>query len=87
VPVLASRIPGSVGILGEDYPGYFLVGDTEHLARLLQRAENDSAFLRLLRLRCAQCLPLCQPAREKAAWRNLLNELHVPARPRHSAAL
>lgn len=84
VPVLASRIPGSVGILGEDYPGYFRVGDTEHLAKLLERAENDSAFLRLLRSRCARCLPLFQPAREKAAWRKLLNGLRFPERPRRS---
>jgi putative glycosyltransferase (TIGR04348 family) len=84
VPVLASRIPGSVGILGEDYPGYFRVGDTEQLAQLLERAENDSAFLRLLRLRCARCLPLFQPDREKAAWKNLLNGLRVTLRRRRS---
>ena len=28
LPVIASRIPGSVGLLGEDYPGYFPVADT-----------------------------------------------------------
>lgn len=84
VPILASRIPGSIGILGEDYPGYFRVGDTKELAQLLQCAENDSAFLRLLRSRCARCLPLFHPAREKVAWRNLLNELRVPQRPRPS---
>src|SRR2546425_1738890 len=31
VPVLASRIPGNVGVLREDYPGYFTVGDTRGL--------------------------------------------------------
>ena len=31
VPVLASRIDGSVGLLGRDYPGYFPVGDTAAL--------------------------------------------------------
>src|SRR5262249_30194510 len=44
VPVLCSRIAGSVGILGADYPGYFPVGDTRALAALLQRAENDAQF-------------------------------------------
>ena len=44
VPVLSSRIAGSVGLLGEDYPGYFPVGDTEALARLLGRAETDADF-------------------------------------------
>ncbi len=38
VPVLSSRIPGSVGILGADYPGYFPAGDTDALAVLLARA-------------------------------------------------
>ena len=85
LPVLASRIPGSIGILGEDYPGYFHVGDTEQLALLLERAEDDSDFLRLLQSRCARCLPLFQPDREKAAWRNLLNGLSFTLRPHRSA--
>ena len=42
VPVLASRIDGSVGLLGRDYPGYFPVGDTAALARLLHR-HRDAA--------------------------------------------
>ena len=46
VPVLASRIDGSVGLLGRDYPGYFPVGDTEALAQLLRRIETDSAVSR-----------------------------------------
>ena len=37
VPVLASRIDGSVGLL-DDYPGYFPVRDTAALARLLERS-------------------------------------------------
>src|SRR5215470_11914934 len=48
VPVLATRIEGSVGLLGRDYPGYFPVGDTEVLARLLHRIETDTAFLERL---------------------------------------
>ena len=45
VPVLASRIDGSVGLLGRDYPGYFPVGNTAALARLLHRIETDPDFL------------------------------------------
>ena len=45
VPVLASRIDGSVGLLGQDYPGYFPVGDTVALARLLHRIETSPDFL------------------------------------------
>lgn len=44
VPVIASDIPGNVGMLGNDYPGYFPVGDERQLARLLLRAENDAGF-------------------------------------------
>ncbi len=49
VPILATRIPGSVGILGPEYPGYFPVGDTEALAALLWRAETDRDFRAALR--------------------------------------
>ena len=75
VPVLASRIPGSVGILGEDYAGYFSVGNTKELTRLFIHAETDGKFLAELRSRCAKLAPLFSPAREREAWRRLLKEL------------
>jgi putative glycosyltransferase (TIGR04348 family) len=75
VPVLASRIPGSIGILGEDYPGFFSVGNTAQLAQLLYRSETDSEFLARLRSHCAGLSPLFRPEREMAAWKLLLNEL------------
>src|SRR5262245_3277668 len=34
VPVVASHVAGSVGLLGDDYPGYFRFADTEALADL-----------------------------------------------------
>jgi len=74
VPTLASRIPGSVGILGRDYPGYFPVGHTRDLARLLRRAETDERFLQGLRRRCERLQPLVKPEREREAWRRLLEE-------------
>ena len=73
-PVLASRIAGSVGILGEDYAGYFRVGDSAELARLLYRAEKDPAFLARLKADCARLRPLFNPARERTAWRKLIIE-------------
>jgi putative glycosyltransferase (TIGR04348 family) len=79
VPVLASRIPGSVGILGAEYPGYFPVGDTQALAGLLRRAEEDAGFYQALRDRCVRLQPLVDPARERRAWDGLLGE--VGARP------
>ena len=45
VPILASRIDGNVGILGANYPGYFEVGDTAQLTRLLRRAETSLTTL------------------------------------------
>jgi putative glycosyltransferase (TIGR04348 family) len=72
VPVLSSRVSGSVGILGEDYPGYFPVHNTEALAALLNRAETDAPFYKTLRSRCRRLRPLVAPARERESWRRLL---------------
>ncbi|HUJ23758.1 MAG TPA: selenoneine biosynthesis selenosugar synthase SenB [Bryobacteraceae bacterium] len=77
-PVLASAIPGSVGLLGADYPGYYEFGDTEALRRLLLRAETDAGFYGELRSACARCFPLFRPERERTAWRSLLNEVSGP---------
>ena len=75
VPILASRVDGNVGLLGADYPGYFPVGDTQALARLLRRLENDPGFVARLRQALARRAPLFRPAREVAAWRRLVAEL------------
>lgn len=72
VPVLASRMDGNVGLLGADYPGYFPVGDTRALARLVVRLEREPPFVRQLGKALAQRAPLFRPAREIAAWRRLL---------------
>ncbi len=66
VPVLASRIPGNVGMLGRDYDGYFPPGDIAQLTLLLERASRDGAFLERLRQQCAQRAPAWAPARERA---------------------
>lgn len=67
VPVLASRIPGNIGMLGRDYQGYFPVGDSRQLAGLLDRVSREPAFLSLLQMQCARRAPLFAPARERAA--------------------
>lgn len=72
VPVLASRISGSIGLLGEDYPGYFPVADTLALAWLLERVETDARFYNELSAWCAQRALLVQPTRERQAWKRLL---------------
>lgn len=75
VPILSSRISGSIGLLSEDYPGYFTVGDTKELAQLMLRCERDGAFYRQLTSHCRRLRPLVKPARERAAWRELIEEL------------
>jgi putative glycosyltransferase (TIGR04348 family) len=72
VPILASHMDGNVGLLGKDYPGYFSVGDTRGLARLLRRIEDEPRFLARLRRAVRRRAALFHPAREVAAWRRLL---------------
>jgi putative glycosyltransferase (TIGR04348 family) len=78
VPIVATRIPGTVGILGSGYPGYFPPGDEHALAELLLRAEHNTGGLydELLDA-CAPLRAVVAPARERAAWASLLAELRV----------
>jgi putative glycosyltransferase (TIGR04348 family) len=75
VPVLASDISGNRGMLGEDYEGYFPLGDAAALARLIVRTMNDSAFLERLRAQCAARAPLFAPEAEQAALLDLVDNL------------
>ncbi len=72
VPVLASRIPGNTGLLGADYPGYFPVGDTAALARLMRRAQGEPEFLATLHDAVVARQSLFAPEREIAAWRGAI---------------
>ncbi len=80
IPVISTRIDGSLGILGDDYPGYCEVGDAAGLAALLGRCEAEPGFLAELRARVEALRPLVDPARERASWRELLAELDQPSR-------
>ncbi len=77
VPVIASRVPGNVGLLGETYSGYFESGDTKQLAQLLYRAETDDNFLAELKLSGQNLAGNFLPEQELNAWANLLAELFV----------
>jgi glycosyltransferase involved in cell wall biosynthesis len=80
-PVIASRIPATVAALGTGYPGLFRVGDTAALARLLERAEQDPAFLSDLARRTRGRRALFRVSAERAAWRSLLAAVkRAPAR-------
>lgn len=74
-PVLATRIPASVGMLGADHPGLFTVEDPGELAALLERLETDPIYERALVDASRDLAPRYAPERESDAWRNLLNEI------------
>jgi putative glycosyltransferase (TIGR04348 family) len=73
VPVLASAIPGNRGMLGNDYGGYFPVGDSHALALLIERAAADTEFYALLQRQCAARAPLFFTEREKTALLQLMD--------------
>ncbi|MDP2027759.1 selenoneine biosynthesis selenosugar synthase SenB [Sulfuriferula sp.] len=82
-PVIASAIPGNLGMPGMDYAGYYPPGDTAALATLLDRAERDPAWLAQLAAQCAARRPLFLPRAEAAALLRvieaaptLLKEIH-----------
>ena len=79
-PVLASRIPGNVGMLGSDYAGYFEPGDSAQLAELLRQVHpgTQSGVFRLsaLKAQCDARAHLFEPRRERASLIDILNELN-----------
>ena len=75
VPMLLTRIPGNVGLLGEDYPGYFEPGDTKGLADLLLRAETDEDFYQELKTRAALLARNFRPEKEVKDWEKLIREV------------
>jgi putative glycosyltransferase (TIGR04348 family) len=80
VPVLASRIPGNVGMLGRDYPGYFPLFDDEALARLIKRCRKDASFYKKLRGALLRRRSLFAPEAERAALKRLLQGLPAGSR-------
>jgi putative glycosyltransferase (TIGR04348 family) len=83
LPVLASRIPGNVGLLGETHPAYFPPGDAGALTALLERAERDPRFLAAVQYHADARAARFSPQAERDAWRALLAEL-FPQRPQRS---
>ncbi|HET7730209.1 MAG TPA: selenoneine biosynthesis selenosugar synthase SenB [Usitatibacter sp.] len=83
--VLASRVSGNVGMLGESYPGYFPVGDASALARRLVQAWEDPSYRAQLDHACALRRPLFAPEAESRAVRGLVAELLAGAAARMTA--
>jgi putative glycosyltransferase (TIGR04348 family) len=77
IPVIASDIPGNRGLLGDDYPAYFPVGDRVGLAALVRLAIDDARFRRRLAAATTRRRPLVDAGRERRSWQRLLQELDV----------
>ena len=82
VPVIASRIPGNMGMLGEDYAGLFPVGDAKALADMLIRFRHDSEFTELLKKQCGLRAPLFSAEHERKGLltivQSVISSRHLP---------
>ncbi len=74
-PVLASRIDGNLGLLGEDYAGYFDWGDAQGLSALLRQCRDSPAMLGGLTAACKQRAALFVPLHEQQTLLALLRPL------------
>lgn len=81
-PILASRISGSIGLLREDYPGYFDIGSTRQLTDLMNRCENDEKFYSSLRSHISNLAPHFTPQREQESLRQLVDDVLAPVKTR-----
>mgnify|MGYP001764784801 CR=1 FL=1 len=77
VPVIASDIPGNIGMLGDTYPGYYPVGVEHRLAQSLIKAETDPDFYAELIRHCRERRVLMTPDREAASVMQLTGEFET----------
>jgi putative glycosyltransferase (TIGR04348 family) len=75
IPVIASDIPGNRGLLGEDYPAYYQVGDESALANLLYRSETIPTFYASLQKHIDLRRELIKSAREKQSIQEMIGGL------------
>jgi putative glycosyltransferase (TIGR04348 family) len=80
-PVLASRMSGNVGMLGQKYEGYFPVASDELLAELAQNCLYDAKFLLRLNQACQARAKLFLPSAERDALTKVLHKLLLPSAP------
>ena len=74
-PVVASRMSGNIGMLGQNYTGYFPVGDMEALRETLNHCARDANYLLRLNTACAARAKLFLPAAERSALIKLISQL------------
>ena len=75
VPPLCSDVPGNVGMLGSDYPGYFRLQDSSHLADLLHQAESNAGFMERLYEFVRKIQYRFTPEQEFTSWKRLLDRI------------
>ena len=75
LPILATRVPGNVGLLGAGYPGLFPQGNARALGRLLTRLATDPRARALVRQASRRLARFHAPAAEVAAWKALLEDI------------
>jgi putative glycosyltransferase (TIGR04348 family) len=78
-PVIASKMSGNIGMLGQNYEGYFPVGDEIALIALLKRCADDPNFMSRLGNACQARAKLFLPATERDSLRNIVNQILRPA--------
>jgi len=79
-PVLASHIPGNLGLLGADYAGTFPVGDAPALVAALRRLRAEQCagtapWLDALAAQCQARRPLFTPEAEQQALLSVVSKL------------
>ena len=74
MPVIASKIDGSIGLLGKSYPGYYPYAETNSLRQLLLKTESSPHFLKKLSTSCKGKAKLFTYTKEKNNLKRLLND-------------
>ena len=74
-PVLASRVPGNVGMLGRRYPGYYPLREEAALAALIVQAASDRKFLKNLHGALRDRCHLFAPGAERRALAVVVDEV------------
>ena len=74
-PVVASRMSGNVGMLGQNYAGYFPVGDMPALRSQLEHCARDANYLLRLNTACAARAKLFLPEAERNSLVKLISGL------------
>ena len=75
VPVIASKIDGNVGLLGKNYRGYYPVGNSKELRKVILKAETNKAFIQNLAKQCNSIKSKFIAEREQESWAKLIKNI------------